>query len=143
MSLKPSRDEFNAKLDLILRDAVGLTNYTYQVDDILIWGNTQEELDSQIEAFLNACRLNNVTLSPKKTMFALGEEETLNFGRKSIGYKGCGPSDDRLKALADMPVPTCKKEVQSLISLTSQFGMWYLELAGLTSEIKKVIMQGC
>ncbi len=63
----------------------------------------------------------------------------MDFGRKTIRAEGHGLSSDRMKALAEIPAPCSKKDVQSLIGLAGQFSQWYPEMVGLTSEIKKLL----
>ncbi len=108
-------DKFYCVMDRIMKNAAGLKNFTRQVDDILLWANSMEELVEQIECFLWACKENFVSLSPRKTELALDETETIDFRGKNISADGIGLTQDRMKALQDFPAPQSRKDVQSLI----------------------------
>jgi hypothetical protein len=49
-----------------------LTRVIREVNDLLIHGETLEELVEQLEAFFNFCELYNITLAPKKSLIFAG-----------------------------------------------------------------------
>ncbi len=88
MGLSPAGDEFNRIMDTIMEGAKGLRNFMRQVDDILLWGDSMEELVQQVDCFLLACKENFVSLSPKKTEFIVEEGETMDWGGKTLVQMG-------------------------------------------------------
>jgi hypothetical protein len=66
MGLNSSMDLFNENMDRLLKDFPGLTNIIWEVEDLLIYGKSLEELVEQLDAFFNFSQLFNITLAPKK-----------------------------------------------------------------------------
>jgi hypothetical protein len=59
-------DLFNENMDRLLLDFPGLANVIREVDDLLIYGKSLEELVDQLDAFFDFAQLFNITLAPKK-----------------------------------------------------------------------------
>ena len=70
MGLRVSSDLFQMKMEAALKRRGTLNNIIREVDDILIWGGSQEELDANWNELLDICREEGITLSPKKVQYA-------------------------------------------------------------------------
>ena len=88
------------------------------MDDFLLFGSSMEELEVQIEKLMHWCRQINLKLSPHK--FKLDTQ--VKFSGSVITAEKVrnetlifiDPPDLRIQALADMPRPNTKKELQTL-----------------------------
>ena len=57
-------DLFNESMDHLLKYFPGLTNIIREVNDLLVYCNSLEELVKQLDAFFYFCQLYNITLAP-------------------------------------------------------------------------------
>ena len=57
---------FGQLLEIILSKYPKFTNFLHIVDDIAVYGESKEELEEQFSLFLDICRENHLTLSPKE-----------------------------------------------------------------------------
>jgi len=97
---KNSTSEFQKRVDPALS---GLDYVMAYVDDILIWGETLEELESRIESVLQRLSAWGFRLNLKKCQYGLQTVEFLGFTMDSSGIT---QTDDRLQTLRDLPYPT-------------------------------------
>ena len=65
MGLISSQDSFQQKMDECLE---GLTGCAVIVDDLLVYGDTIEEHDSNLKRVLDRCRAKCIRLNPDKNM---------------------------------------------------------------------------
>ena len=80
----------------------GLPGVLKLIDDILVWGSTLEELFERTENVLQACLDKNITLSRKKLY--IGKKVT--FAGFVVSCLGKHPTEERLRAIREFPVPT-------------------------------------
>lgn len=99
------------------------------IDDLLVYGRTKEEHDSRLEAVLQRALDNGVRFNKEKCV--LGVEEVKYLGHV-FDSKGMRPDGDRVKAIRDMPPPSCRKDLERFLGMTnyvSRFLPNYAELA--------------
>jgi hypothetical protein len=137
MGTSPSGDLFNQKTDTILHE---VKDKVKEVDDLMLYAATLEQLAANLEVLLSKCEEHNLTLAPKKFQLALPGEQLI-FAGLSIGDKGCGPDPDRMKALAEYPRPGCKKQIRELLGLCQQFSVWAPDLSPATVNMRNMLKQ--
>ena len=98
------------------------------MDDILIFANTQEELERITKLVLQWLRDNDLFLKPKKC----------EFGKTKMEYLGLIIQEEQLlmdpvkvKGLSDLPTPTTVKQARSFLG----FGNFYLRFIKKFSEL--------
>ena len=74
-------EAYHLKVNALMHDIPGVQSY---LDDIIIWGNTQEEHDSRLRRVLETLRKNNINLNADKC----------EFGRQEL-YKECVPIQEK------------------------------------------------
>ena len=113
MGLNASGDEFCRRSD---EATAGLPNVIKLIDDILVWGETLEELFECTENVLRACNERNITLSRKK--LHIGKCTT--FAGFQVSCRGKTPTEDRLQAIKAFPTPTTLTVLRGFLGLANQ-----------------------
>ena len=146
MGLRSSGDIFNAYIDKIVQEDPLFKNYARQVDDLLIWASSWEELNDQLERFFKLCEKYGLTLSPKKVQVA-GPNQFVRFGGVRIGSIDgkavCSADQEKLRTIRDYPAPTSQKEVRTLYGLFCQMALWYPELSRKMYHIRQLLRKDC
>ena len=109
MGLSNSGDLFESSLCTCISDLPGCTNIT---DDILIFGRTQEEHDSNIIQFLEHCLDMNIKLNPEKAWITCKE---LPYFGNILSTSGIKPDPAKVCVIKDWPVTQAMKELQSFV----------------------------
>ena len=88
------------------------------IDDIIIWGNSEEELLKNLTTVLNRLQERNVRISLDKCVFAARKIKYLGHIVDENGHR---LDDSRIQPILDMARPKTQKEVRSLLGMTNQF----------------------
>lgn len=91
------------------------------IDDVLIWGASQQEHDKRLRAALRAAKTAGLTLNLGKCVFGV---ESIWFLRDIISNEGIKPAENLIKCIIDLPAPTCKQELQRLLGAVNYFGKY-------------------
>ena len=98
MGISVAPDTFNREVDIAFSKNTKLKNIVREVDDVLIYASSQEELEEQFCELLKTCRGARITLAPKKTYFA-GPGESLRYAGMKISSEGAQMSDEHADKL--------------------------------------------
>ena len=109
---------FQAMMDSIFTDMVERNEVLVYMDDILIFANTQEELERLTKEVLKRLRDNDLFLKPKKCEFNKTEVEYLGLIVEE-GRLRMDPT--KLSGINDWPIPKTVKDVRSFLG----FGNFY------------------
>ena len=94
--------------------------YAY-IDDIIICGKTVEEHNTNLEKFMNAAIIDNITINKDKSEFLTTEIKYLGH---CISKDKISPDPDRLKSLIEMAVPNNSKSLQRCLGMFSYYSKW-------------------
>ena len=86
------------------------------LDDIVICGNTIEEHNANLHAFLQRCRELNVSLNSKKCSFGQSELNWLGYVISEGTFK---PDPGRTKSLKKCKEPTNMKELERFLGMAN------------------------
>ena len=114
MGLCSSGDEFCYRTDKAL---TRIPNVKKLVDDVLIYGRTEEELLETIVVVFEKCREWGITLSERKYQF--GEE--VKFAGYILNQIGHRPDPEKVAAIRDFPSPKDMTNLKSWMGLVNQF----------------------
>ena len=81
----------------------GIDGVLCQMDDILIFGATQNQHDERIREVLRRLQKENVTANAKICQVSVQEVKFLG---QTITESRISPDQDKVKAIIDMPEPT-------------------------------------
>lgn len=85
------------------------------MDDILVWGKTQEEHDVRLHAVLEKAQLAGITLNMDKCEFTC---HTVKFGHV-ISSDGVKPDPEKTRAVQEMEAPKNVSELRSFLGMVS------------------------
>ena len=105
------------------------------IDDCLCHAATHPEMRHVLGRVLHRLRQFNLKLHPGKSQF--GTDQTTYLGYK-ISREGIRPSDDKVKALSKLPLPSTVTEVRSFLGLANYFRFLIKDFARLAGPLHKI-----
>lgn len=121
---------FQKIMEQILAGCEGCLNY---MDDIIIYGETLEQLNERAEKVLAVLKEYNVALNQQKCIFGVKE---LTFLGHKLSAEGIKPTHDKIKAIKDFRRPKTMEEVRSLLGLVNYVGKFIPDLATITEPLR-------
>ena len=100
---------FQKVMDRIL---VGLTGVQVYLDDIIVFGDSQEEHDARLQQVLARLDEHQVTLNQDKCRYSAMSLKFLGFTITKNAFK---VSEDRVKGMRDISSPRTAKQLQSAL----------------------------
>eukprot|EP00117_Sycon_ciliatum_P032596 scpid32291/ scgid25245/ Transposon Ty3-G Gag-Pol polyprotein; Gag3-Pol3; Transposon Ty3-1 TYA-TYB polyprotein; Capsid protein; p24; Spacer peptide p3; Nucleocapsid protein p11; Ty3 protease; p16; Spacer peptide J; Reverse transcriptase/ribonuclease H; p55; Integrase p61; Integrase p58 len=124
---------FQRKLMGILDGIPGVVVF---MDDILIFGSSQEAHDTALTAVYQALAQANVTLNPDKSQVG---RASLKFLGHSISHNGVRPDPDRISALLDLAAPTDVPSLRRVLGLFNYIGKFLPGLASVSTPLRALL----
>lgn len=109
------------------------------LDDILLFGNSKEELDSVCETVLKKLSDCGLTVNESKCYFYETEIEYLGF---KISQEGIMPLDDKIEAIKQLAVPRNVSELRSLLGAISYYRMFIRNISDILSPLYSLLKKG-
>ena len=100
---------------------VGERKVVIFMDDIIVHGNTHDELTARVCEFLQTCKEENLRLKISKSTFETQEVDFLGYKIKNGQYSPCPV---KTVAIKDWPIPTNLKELRSFIGFCNFYRMF-------------------
>lgn len=107
-----------------------------QMDDILVYGETQEEHDSRLQEVLKRLQSKGVTLNKDKCEFSV---PAVKFLGQIISQGGVKPDPEKIKGIVQMPAPTCAAEVRRVLGMINQQAKFVPDLAHKTEPLRALL----
>ena len=123
--LSSTNDEFLIRTNEGFRGSPGMVRL---IDDVLVQGETLEELYVNLRCCLERCRAMNITMGLEK-LKVTGPGEKLSFAGYQISDAGFHPDFRKTAAIADFPRPTCQTDIKSWMGLCNQLGSFVFNLS--------------
>ena len=127
-------DVFQHKLD----ECFGhIPNVIVIADDIMVVGKqpNHKDHDQALTTLLETARKCNIRLNYEKLQYKQTEVEFLG---ETYTVNGCKPAKGKVQAIAEMPAPSCKKEVQSFIGMINYLSKFSARLSELALPIREL-----
>ena len=131
MGLSASSDEWCARSDAIMR---GAENAIKLVDDILVYGATEQEALNFFKKIVEACKQLGMTLSKKK----LEMGSRARFGGMIVSHEGVSPDPDSTKAIREYPTPENATDIRSFLGLAQFLGRFVPDLTALSLRMREL-----
>ena len=114
-----------------LQNVIGITN------DIIVVGKqpNHKDHDLVLTMLLNTARKCNVHLNYEKLQYK--QKEVESFG-ETYTVNGQKPAQSKLKAIQELPLPQCKKQVQSFIGMINYLSKFSARLSELAEPIQEL-----
>ncbi len=136
MGLKDAASAFQRRVSQALHDIEGCLVY---IDDILVFGQTQDEHDSRLEQVLARLEKHDFRTNPEKCEF--DRPEVLFLGHW-ITKDGILPSPKKIQAITDTSAPTTKKQVRSFVGLVNYYRDFVPNLTDLIEPLQELAREG-
>lgn len=128
-----AQDEFQRKVDETYE---GLQGVTAIVDDILIYGKTKEEHDTNLRAMLQRSRERGVKLNPEKSTICA--TEVSYFGHR-ITKDGIKPDPAKIAAVKDMEPPKDKGELETILGMINYLSKFAPGLSDVNAPMRHLL----
>ena len=111
----------------------GLPGQVCQVDDILVFGETQEQHDHRLADVLERLQKANVTLNVEKCKFS---QDKVHFLGHVEGNGGVEVDPNKVEAISEMKAPTDISQLRRFLGVVNQVGGYVENLANLTQPLR-------
>ncbi|CAM4554737.1 unnamed protein product [Caretta caretta] len=124
---------FQKMVSLILKNQHGVQCY---LDDIIVFGNTSEEHDNNLQSVLNCISKAGLKLNRSKYKFRQTE---LSFLGHTISQAGLKPDPDHILAISNAPPPTDLQTIRSFLGLTSWYAKFFPSYASVIELLQELL----
>ena len=128
-----AQDLFQQKMDELFE---GMEGVTPLIDDVIIHGTTREEHDNHLRAALEKASEAKLKLNPDK--LSIGVSQVEYFGHL-ITDEGLKPDPEKVKAIKNMPPPTNKKELQTVLGMITYLAKFAPQLSEVTKPMRDLL----
>lgn len=126
---------FQRFMDQVVR---GLENVFVYVDDVLVFSRTAAGHDAALKALLERFRQHGITIHAEKCIFGV---PSLTFLGHHVSAAGIQPLPERVRAVADFPLPTALEGLQEFLGMLNYYRRFIPRAADtlqpLTAMLKK------
>ena len=106
------------------------------MDDIIVFDDKFDQHVDGVRALLLRCREHGITLKPDKFKFAEKEVKCVGF---PINAQGVSTDPDKLKAIAEFPIPSCLTDLRSYMGLINQLGDFTTEVSTTADPLRELL----
>lgn len=114
----------------------GLEGVRVYIDDVIIWAETQEQLNTRVHSALQRVHKYGLRLNKEKCQFSTQE---VTFLGDQLTRAGVQPDMKKIKAVTDMPQPTDKKALQRALGMVNYMGRFVPNLAAKTVALRQLL----
>ena len=118
MGLKGAPSYFQAKMANVVLQGLIYQICDIYIDDIIIYGTSEEEFVTNFETVLQRLREYNITLNPKKAKIGLSQIEYVGH---TISGEGITISQVKRQDVLDVPLPVTQHDLKSFLGLVSYY----------------------
>ena len=111
--ISSAQDVFQAVMSEMFEDIEGVE---VVVDDIIIWGTTQEEHDTTLEKVLQRATERNLKLNKDKSQIRLKQ---ISYIGHVLGEDSIKPDPKKVRAISEMERPNCKEELLRFLGMAT------------------------
>lgn len=123
---------FQRTMENILKGCEGCINF---IDDILVYGGSQEEHDKRLQNILRRMKEYNVTLNEKKCTIGVKE---IDFLGHHLSENGIQPTADKIAAVKQFRAPISAEETRSFLGLVNYMGKFIPDLATVSEPLRRL-----
>jgi hypothetical protein len=102
---------FQRAMDISFRGLINQSVMVY-LDDVTVFSKNKKDHLSHLRVVLERCRKFDISLNPKKLVFAVEQGKLLGF---IVSKDGMIIDPERTQAIAKLPPPSSKKSMQSFL----------------------------
>ena len=106
------------------------------IDDILVWGENNDDHDKKLKAVLNRCREVNLKLNVKKCKFRV---DKVYYVGHELTDKGVAADSNKVQAITDMPSPSDVKGLQRFLGMVNYLSKFIPGYSQLTAPLRELL----
>ena len=133
MGLADATDIFELCIHQLIQDLQGVLNIA---DDILVFGRTREEFNSNVISFLDRCVKEDIHLNPDKVQINM---DNIPFFGHVLTKDGIQPDESKVKLILDWPVPENQKELQQFMGSVNYLSKFLVFLSDLCAPLQPLL----
>uniref|UniRef100_A0A5S6QPV6 Reverse transcriptase domain-containing protein n=1 Tax=Trichuris muris TaxID=70415 RepID=A0A5S6QPV6_TRIMR len=124
---------FQRLMETLLQGIPGVKPY---LDDILVTGPSEVEHDKRLDRVLKVLKANGLRLNKEKCYFAANEMEFLGF---RVTKEGIRPTEGKLKAIKEAPLPKDVKQLQAFLGLLNFYSAFMPKKATVLEPLHRLL----
>lgn len=132
-SISSAPEHFQREMEMILTDLNGVL---WHMDDVLIFGETQQEHNSGLHKVLQRIQSVEITLNRDKCEF---NKDRLTFLGHVIDKHGVSPDPEKTCAIAGMPKPTTRTALRRFMGMANQLGKFTPKIAEFSQPLRELL----
>ena len=106
------------------------------MDDVLIFGRSQEEHDARLDKVLGVIQSAGVTLNKEKCEF---NRSRLTFLGHVIDKQGVSPDPEKTSAISTMERPTTRTGLRRFMGMANQLGKFTQKIAEISQPLRELL----
>ena len=126
-------EHFQRRMNQILSGHEGTLCH---IDDVLIFGKTQQEHDARLYSALTQIQSAGLTLNAGKCEFSKSE---IKFLGHVINKDGISPDPDKTNAVLAMPEPNTPTELRRFMGMVNQLGKFSSKISELSQPLRELL----
>ena len=127
--ISSAQDVFQSIMSEMFEDIQGVE---VVVDDLLIWGTTEEEHDARLEEVLRRAQQRNLKLNKDKSQIKLKQ---ISYIGHILGEDGIRPDPKKVTAVVEMKSPTNKEELQRFLGMTTYLSKFIHNYSNISAPL--------
>ncbi|KAG8181062.1 hypothetical protein JTE90_014775 [Oedothorax gibbosus] len=131
--LASSPEVYQKAIDNIFSGLEGILVY---IDDILVYGKTEEEHDIRLKSVLDMARKQGLNLSKEKSQIKVNSVKYLGYNLTS---EGLSVNVDKIKAISEYKSPENKAELQRFLGMVTYLGKFISNLSDKTGILRQLL----
>ena len=131
--MKMSQDVFQIQMDRILEQCPGVIGIH---NDVIIYGYTREDHDSNLINFLSVCQMEGLCLSSKKLEL---RRDRVSFFGAIYSREGVHPDPKKIQGIEEMTAPETKQQLQSFLGMVTYMGNFIPHLSHHTEPLRQLL----
>ncbi len=131
--LVSAQDVFQKKIDQMLENVPGVVGIA---DDIVVYGDSDEEHDECLHQVLVATSQTGLALNPDKCIV---KQPRIKFFGNYLTPEGIEPDPQKVKAITEMKAPQNATELQSLLGMANYLSRFAPNIAGITGPLRDLV----
>ena len=124
---------YQAKMTELFGDIQGVE---IMMDDLLIWGENEEQHDCRLKSVLDVCRERNLKLNRSKLAY---KTKAVKYIGHILTESGIKPDPDKVKAIQEMPPPQNKAGISTFLGMVNYLCKFLPHLSSLTKPLREVL----
>ena len=106
------------------------------VDDLLIWGENDEQHDSRLMQVLERARNRNLKLNKSKCQV---KKDTITYIGHILCKDGVKPDPKKTEVIVNMPRPESREELQRFLGMLTYLGKFIPNLSHIASPLRTLL----